>query len=86
MTLQLLEPLLIKESPQKLPFSIRKLGGGYSVLGKTSGEFQRFSKCYICTFSTVRYSVTVRIGRFPIQNPVLRSTGLWDAALLRSSA
>ena len=45
MTLQLNRLMHIQESPEKLPFSIRKLGGGYSVLRKTSGEFQKFSKC-----------------------------------------
>ena len=49
MTLQLNRPMHFQESPEKLPFSIRKLGGGYSVLRKTSGEFQKFSKCDLIT-------------------------------------
>ena len=49
MTLQLNRLMHIQESPEKLPFSIRKLGGGYSVLRKTSGEFQKFSKCDLIT-------------------------------------
>ena len=44
MTLTLSQPRRFEQTSDGLPFSIDKMRGGYSVLGKESGEFQKFSK------------------------------------------
>ena len=44
MMLTLSQPRRFEQTNDRLPFSIDKMRGGYSVLGKESGEFQKFSK------------------------------------------
>ena len=44
--LKLTEPSRFEEADSGLPFSIDKMRGGYSILGKESAEFQKFSKYF----------------------------------------
>ena len=46
MTLTIWQPERFEQASNGLPFSIEKMRGGYSVLGRESGEFQKFSKCF----------------------------------------
>lgn len=46
MMLTLSVPRRFEQADSGLPFSIDKMRGGYSILGKESGEFQKFSKYF----------------------------------------